>query len=136
MKYTVAAFALSVSSCASAPEGVLAPSNAVARQGAELMWWEENATDPDLLEIVPPRFEASVAHTPQAARAFGALSNHFPNCPIPARFGYATWARPGSVLVLFELRRSTGCPTTPLVSVDDTGGVVVIVTPDQAVMFD
>lgn len=140
MRNAAMALMLGLLGCASVPEteseAVLRPSHAVARQPVQLIWTEESAADPNLLHLLRPRFGVNANHAPQAAQAFEALSNYFPDCRVPARVGYATWPRPDGVLVLFELRRSAGCPTTPAVFITQAGEAAVIFTPDQPIQFD
>ena len=128
--------ALLATACASVPETKLTPSEAVAQQGSSRLWWQDNAADPGLLESVSPQFTANPDHQLQAGRALRALAVHFPKCQTLPNMGYATWARADHLLVLFELRRSPGCPTTPLVSLNHAGGAVIVLTPDQPSTFD
>ena len=132
----VAITVLLIAGCASIPATSLIPSEAVAQQGAGILWWEESVADPNVLETVPPQFAANAEHLAQARQAFDALAVHFPECPAPSSLGYATWTRPDQLLILFELRRNPGCPTSPLVSLDDAGDVLIIVAPDQPRAFN
>jgi hypothetical protein len=139
-RYAALLVAVLLVGCAStAQTSVLTPGASVAQSATGTLWWEESEDDLTVLHTVPPAFAADSSRRTleQAERAFQGLTTNFPECPIPARLGYATWSRDGELLVLFELRRARGCPTTPLVSIDEASGeITIVLTPDQPRMFE